>query len=85
MSENMYVFSLGLLFGTIIVVFAMRYFSSVQQARARLANDDAYRQLAAKAAAAQAETATALVSIGTTLADLKSRVAALEHLLKEVG
>lgn len=85
MSENMYVFSLGLLFGTIIVVFAMRYFSAVQQARARLANDDAYRQLAAKAAAAQAETATALVSIGTTLADLKSRVAALEHLLKEVG
>lgn len=85
MSENMYVFSLGLVFGTIIVVFAMRYFSAVQQARARLANDDAYRQLAAKAAAAQAETATALTSIGTTLADLKSRVAALEHLLKEVG
>jgi HAMP domain-containing protein len=81
----MYVFSLGLFFGTIILVFAMRYLSAVQQARARLANDDAYRQLAAKATAAQAETAAALTSIDTTLADLKSRVAALEQILKEVG
>lgn len=85
MSEEMYVFSLGVIFGTILLVFAMRYFSAVQQARARLANDDAYRQLAAKAAAAQAETASALTSIDTTLADLKSRVAALEQILKEVG
>ena len=85
MSPNMYVFSLSLFFGTIILVFAMRYFSAVQQARARLANDDAYRQLAAKAVATQAETAAALTSIDTTLADLKSRVAALEQILKEVG
>lgn len=85
MSEEMYVFSLSVIFGTIIIVFAMRFVSTARQAKARLANDDAYRQLAAKAAAAQAETAAALTSVDTTLADLKSRVAALEQILKEVG
>lgn len=85
MSEQMYVSTLSLVFATIIAVFAMRYFSVARQASARLANDDAYRQLAAKATAAQAETAAALASIGATLAEVKSRVAALEQILKEVG
>jgi HAMP domain-containing protein len=85
MSEEMYVFSLSVIFGTILLIFVMRYVSAAQQARARLANDDAYRQLAAKATAAQAETAAVLTSIDTTLAELKSRVAALEQILKEVG
>jgi hypothetical protein len=84
MSESIYLLSIGLPLGTILLIFAMRYFSAVQQAKARLANDDAYRQLAAKAADAQAETAVALASIDATLADLKSRLASLEKILKEV-
>ena len=84
MSEHLYLLTICLPLATILLVFGMRYFSAVQQAKARLANDDAYRQIAAKSAAAQDQTATALAAIGATLADLQSRLAALEKILREV-
>ncbi len=84
MSESLYLLTICLPLGTILLIFGMRYLSAVQQAKARLANDEAYRQIAAKAAAAQAETATALSSIDAALADLRSRLAAVEKILKEV-
>jgi hypothetical protein len=56
----------------------------VQQAKARLANDDAYRDLAARAATAQSENAIALNAVNASLAELKTRIAALEKVLKEV-
>lgn len=84
MSENLYLLTICLPLATILLVFGMRYFSAVQQAKARLANDAAYRQIAAQAAGAQADTALALTSIDATLADLKARVAAVEHILKAV-
>lgn len=84
MSESVYLLTICLPLATILLVFGMRYFSAVQQAKARLANDDAYRQIAAQAAAAQARTATALSSIDATLADLRSRLAMVEKMLKEV-
>jgi hypothetical protein len=69
---------------TILIVFGMRYFALIQQARARLANDDAYRQLAANASAAQSQTATLLAAMETTLSDLRARMAAVETILKAV-
>ncbi len=84
MSENLYLLTICLPLATILLVFGMRYFSAVQQAKARLANDAAYRQVAAQSASAQADTALALSSIDATLADLKARVAAVEHILKAV-
>ncbi len=84
MSENLYLLTICLPLATILLIFGMRYFSAVQQAKARLANDEGYRQLAAKAAAAQADTATALSSIDATLADVKSRLTVVEKVLKEV-
>ena len=84
MSETLYLLTICLPLATILLVFGMRYFSAVQQAKARLANDAAYRQIAAQAASAQADTALALSSIDATLADLKARVAAVEHILKAV-
>jgi hypothetical protein len=62
----------------------MRYFSAVQQAKARLANDDAYRQVAEKAVATQSENATTLASIQSALADVRARLTAIEKVLKEV-
>jgi hypothetical protein len=62
----------------------MRYVSAVLQARARLANDDAYRQTAEKAAAAEAETASALTSIQASLAEVRARLTSVEKILKEV-
>ena len=85
MAPYMYLLTLCLTFGTILLVFGMRYVSAIQQAKARLANDDAYRQTAEKAAAAQAETATALASIQPALEDVRIRLAAIEKMLKDVG
>ncbi|SFV00312.1 hypothetical protein [Pseudoduganella namucuonensis] len=61
----------------VVLVFFMKYAASVLQARGRLAQDEAYRELAAKAAASQAETAAAL-------ADIQARLGRLEKVLKEV-
>ena len=84
MSEHIYLLTLCLPLATILLVFGMRYFSAVQQAKARLANDDAYRQIAQRAIAAQSELGTALSSIQAALADLRTRLTAVEKILKEV-
>jgi len=84
MTELLYLLTICLPLATVLLVFGMRYFSAIQQARARLANDDAYRQLAEKAATAQAETATALSAIQAALADVRTRLTAVEKILKEV-
>jgi Na+-transporting methylmalonyl-CoA/oxaloacetate decarboxylase gamma subunit len=84
MSEHIYLLTLGLGLGTILLIFGMRYFSAVQQTKARLANESAYRDIAEKAAAAQAECASALASIQTALADVRARLAAVEKILKDV-
>lgn len=68
-----------------VLVFFMKYVSAVLQARVRLAQDEAYRDLAAKAAAAQSETATALSALGTSLAQIQSRLAVVEKILRDVG
>lgn len=84
MSEHLYLLSICLPLGTILLVFGMRYYAAVQQAKARLANDDAYRQTAEKAAAAQADTASALSAIQAELADVRMRLIAVEKILKAV-
>lgn len=85
MSAPIYLTTLCLFFGAIILVFVIRYVSLVLQARARLANDDAYRKLAEGARSAQAETATALAAIQASMADVQARLAAVEKILKDVG
>ena len=84
MSAIFYLLTLVLPLATILIVFGMRYYAMIQQARARLANEDAYRQTAEKAAAAQAETASALAAIQASMTDTASRLAAIEKVLKAV-
>lgn len=84
MSERLYLISICLPMATILLIFGMRYLSQVLQARARLASDEAYRQLAEKSAASQSAAAAALANIDATLADLKARVTGVEKVLKEV-
>jgi hypothetical protein len=67
-----------------VLVFFMKYVSAVLQARVRLAQDEAYRAIAAQAAAAQAETASALSSFGNALTEIQSRLAVVEKILKDV-
>jgi hypothetical protein len=61
----------------VVLVFFMKYVSAVLQARVRLGQDEAYRELATKAATAQAETAAAL-------GQLQTRLAVIEKILKDV-
>jgi hypothetical protein len=60
-----------------VLVFFMKYVSAVLQARVRLGQDEAYRELAARAAGTQAEMAAALTEI-------QSRLAVVEKILKDV-
>lgn len=84
MSEFVYFTTICLVLGTILLIFGMKYFSAIQQARARRAGDEAYRDIAAKAVSAQDETLAALAAVNANLADLKARVATVEKILREV-
>ncbi|MGJ7918402.1 hypothetical protein ACI48D_23400 [Massilia sp. LXY-6] len=84
MSTSVYLLTICLPLATVLLVFGMKYFAAVQQARSRLAQDEAYRQLAAQAAQSQAETAAQLASMSVTLARLESRTASVEQILKQV-
>jgi hypothetical protein len=82
MSAPIYLTTLGIFFGTVLLVFGLRNLAVMQQARARLALEESHRQVAAQAAAAQVEIASALGSINQTLADLKARMAGVEKVLR---
>ncbi len=82
MSEPIYLTTLVIVFGTII--FAVRYLALFKQAQAKVAMEENYRKVAEKAATAQAETAATLAAIKVTLDDMRSRVGAIEKVLKEV-
>ena len=84
MTTMLYLFTLVLPLATILIVFAMRYYAHVQQAKARLANDDAYRQLAESASAAQSKIATSLAAIEASLSDVRARMSSVETILKAV-
>ena len=84
MTAIFYLLTLVLPLATILIVFGMRYFAKIQQARARLANDDAYRQVAEQSASAQSEVATSLAAIQAALTDVRSRLGAIETVLKAV-
>jgi hypothetical protein len=84
MTTTLYLLTLVLPLATILIVFGMRYYAHVQQAKARLANDDAYRQLAESASAAQSQIATSLAAMEANLSDVRTRMAAVETILKAV-
>lgn len=85
MSGLHYFISLSMFFGTILIVFGLLYLGTVQKAKAGAAHGEAYRLTAERAAAAVATSAEALVSIQSDLADVRTRLAAIETILKEVG
>jgi hypothetical protein len=69
---------------TILVVFGMKYFSAIFQARARLANDALYQALAEKAVAAQTENQAILAAIRADLARFGTSLATVERILQQV-
>ena len=84
MSENAFFAAFFFPAAAAVLVFFMKYVSAVLQARVRLGQDEAYREIATKAATAQAETAAALFSFGKNLIEIQSRIAVVEKILKDV-
>ncbi len=68
----------------IILIFAVKYVSAVFQARARAANDQQYRALAERAAAAQSEAQATMAAIQADLSKIASSLAAVEKILQQV-
>jgi hypothetical protein len=84
MSPTVYFISMGAMFGTIIIVFGIRFLQASAVAGADAAHTDAYRKLAADAVTAQAGNAATLSAIQSELAEVKSRMANVEKILKAV-
>jgi hypothetical protein len=78
MSPEIYLMTLFLPLATVLLVFGMKYYAMVQQAKARTARDDADRRLAD-------ETLAQLAAINAAIARLDARMGGVEKVLKEVG
>jgi len=84
MSEHLYLLSIGLPLMTILVIFGMKYFSNLSQARVRILEENAYHSLAQKAVAVQSEAAASLALLQSELSEINTRLAAVEKILKAV-
>lgn len=84
MKEYIYLISIFLIFGTILAIFGMKYFSAAHQTRSRAMGEDAYRALAEKAVATQLDSAASLSAMQTELSEIKAHLAAVEKILKAV-
>lgn len=69
---------------TILLIFAMKYFSVARQARLRFTSEDSYRDLAERAVNAHEESAAALASLKQTVSEIGARLASVEKVLKDV-
>lgn len=84
MSTSVYLLTISLPLAVVLLIFGMKYFAAAFAARARLAGDAAYRALAEKALAAQAENQASLAAIQAELSRLAASIAAVEKILKQV-
>jgi hypothetical protein len=67
-----------------VIVFFMKYMSAILQARVRLGQDEAYRAIADRAVAGQAETASALAALGRAVTDIQAQLGGITKILKDV-
>jgi hypothetical protein len=84
MPIGVYLLTISLLLGTVLLIFGMKYFSALFQARARIANDAMYHALAEKAVAAQSENQAQLSTIRAELSRVAASLAAVEKVLQQV-
>jgi biopolymer transport protein ExbD len=70
---------------TILLIFAMKFFSTARQARLGNASANDYRDLAQRAVQVDADRATFVANTQSDLSEIKTRLAAVEKLLKDVG
>jgi hypothetical protein len=70
---------------TVLALVIARQYGRAVAARTALHRDQAYRELAAAAVAAQQRYAASLADLVAEVGELKRSVAAVERLLREVG
>lgn len=70
---------------TILAIFGMKFVVAGRASRADALHSIEYRQLAEESSASQQEAAASLKAIEADLSDLRSRVTAIEGMLKEIG
>jgi hypothetical protein len=80
MSTAQYLLFISPFVVTILLVFGMKYFSALFQARARIANDAMYRELAAKVVGMELQ----LAAIRAELSKVASSLAMVEKILQQV-
>ena len=83
-TPTIFFISMGAMFGTIIIVFGIRYLQAIAVGRADAAHTDAYRKLASEAVTAQTDNAARLTAIESELAQIKARITSVETILKTV-
>ena len=67
-----------------VLIYFMKYRAAIKQARVHAEQDDAYRDLALRVAASQSGMVSSLAVLTGSLADVQTRMAGLEKVLKEV-
>lgn len=77
MSERVYLTTLAILFGTVFMLFLIRSQTIIKKAKLEADSAAGYRLIAERAVIAQEQTAA-------SLADLQSRIIAIEKILKDV-
>jgi hypothetical protein len=70
---------------TILLIFAMKYLSTARQARLGNASANDYRELAQRAVQLHSDSATFMANAQSDLSEIKTRLAVVEKLLKDVG
>ncbi len=85
MAAQLYMPTLLLIIGTVLIVFGMKYVSEALQARSRAANERSFRLFAEDAHAIQSRHVALLSSIQSSISDIGTRLGQVERILKEVG
>jgi Sec-independent protein translocase protein TatA len=85
MAAQLYMPTLLLILGTVLIVFGMKYVSEALQARTRAANERSFRLLAEDAQATQTQQVALLSSIQSSVSDIGARLDQVERILREVG
>ncbi len=85
MAAQLYLPTLLLILGTVLIVFGMKYASEALQARARAANERSFRVLAEDAQATQSQHVALLASIQSSISDIATRLGQVERILRDVG
>ena len=85
MAAQLYMPTLLLILGTVLIVFGMKYVSAALQARSRAANERSFQTFAENAHAIQSQQVALLSSMQSSISDVSTRLGQVERILKEVG